>query len=97
MRTPAALEFADRLRQLKADLHLVALAVEGACKVGVHEDGVAIAGALLKLQREVEELADQVLPPLTDEQQEMVDASRPEPPNGKLPMDVDWSVADTLD
>jgi hypothetical protein len=44
-------------------------AVETACKVGDEDDGAAIIVALRKLQTEIEELASQVLPLLTKEQQ----------------------------
>jgi hypothetical protein len=65
--------------------------------MGVQEDGVAIAGALLKVQREIEELADQVLPPLSDEQQERVEKARRGPRSATIRKGADWSVADTLD
>lgn len=78
VRTPAALEFADRLRQLGVDIHLIALAVEAACKMGDDEDGAAIVLALRKLQGQIEELADQVLPPLTREQRKVLEGLRPE-------------------
>jgi hypothetical protein len=96
VRTPEALEFADRLRQLKSDLHLVALAVECACKLGVQEDGVVITGALSKIQRELEELADQVLPPLSEEQQDVLRGTKHQPSKMKLRKGA-WPIASSRD
>jgi hypothetical protein len=79
-RTPAALEFADRLRELGVDIQLVMLAVEAACNRGDDEDGVVILVALRKLRCDIEQLADQVLPPLTREQQRVIEEFGPRVP-----------------
>ena len=68
-RTPVALDFADRVSSLKNDVRMIELAVETALKeVNDDEDRDAIVMACRKLQAEIDELTDQILPPMTEEQ-----------------------------
>ena len=67
-RTPFTLDFADRFRSLKNDVRMIELAVDMALKDAEEDDSTAIVMACRRLQADIDELADQVLPPLTEEQ-----------------------------
>ena len=67
-RTPFTLDFADRVSSLKYDVRMIELAVDMALKDVDDDDRTAIVMACRRLQADIDELADQVLPPLTEEQ-----------------------------
>jgi hypothetical protein len=71
-RTPEALDFADRLTLVAKEVHLIELAVNGAEDARV--DHQCIVFALRKLAADIEELADMVLPPMSEEEKQRLDA-----------------------
>ena len=76
VRTPAACDFTDRLRQLAHDVRVIELAVQAALNDNCNEgDCGAIAMACRKLESEIELLADIVLPAMSDKGKAVVAAA----------------------
>ena len=74
-RTPRACDFTDRLRGLNHDVLTIELTIQTACRFGDKEGGEAIVQQCRKLRAEIDELADMVLPEMTDEERAIIAAA----------------------
>jgi hypothetical protein len=71
-RTPRACDFTDRLKGLGHDVVAIELAVTTACKHADPDRAEAIIQQLRKLHAEIDELAEMVLPPMTDAEKQIL-------------------------
>jgi hypothetical protein len=71
-RTSAALDFAERLSGVKSSVRLIELAIASALEDANEHDRLAIVLGCRKLEAEIDELADELLPPMPKEEEERV-------------------------
>ncbi len=71
-RTAKACDFTDRLRELTSSVRLIELAVTAGMRESTDGDSGAIVLACRKLEAEIGELADMVLPAMTADEKAII-------------------------